>query len=253
MQGTYTRKAGSQKNGRTKPSTPRGQTSTTAGKCYFEACNLQPTGICLVQCPWLMPQDFPRRHCVLQQRKEAGLDKKEGSWDTTGQAEKGFPLAMLASTTHQPDDMTNGHCLQQPRVRVQHIKRKRSCMAASNPCTSTCSFLSCVDGQAFQAMVDPTNFKQVMRDVDSPSNGSKPVKLKSTTTSATAPGPLSRATPCLLQQTFPSVGRTAGGPSTEPGRRGLRSEAWGLHRIRSLTSPRHSLVRALGYAEDTHT
>eukprot|EP00965_Chrysotila_dentata_P216602 6189467-Pleurochrysis_carterae.AAC.1 len=57
---SYTREAGSQKNGRTKPPTSRGRTPTNASKCYFEACNLQHTGICFVQYPWLMPPDFPR-------------------------------------------------------------------------------------------------------------------------------------------------------------------------------------------------
>eukprot|EP00965_Chrysotila_dentata_P069913 2309303-Pleurochrysis_carterae.AAC.1 len=105
--GSYTREAGSQKNRRTKRPTSRGRTSTTAGKCYFEACILQHTGICFVQCPWRMPPDFPRRDRVLQRRKEAGLDKKESKWETTGQAEKEFPSAMLASTTYQSDNLTN--------------------------------------------------------------------------------------------------------------------------------------------------
>eukprot|EP00965_Chrysotila_dentata_P252775 6210866-Pleurochrysis_carterae.AAC.1 len=86
---SYTLEAGSQKNGRIEPPT-------------FPHRHL------LLQCPWLMPPDFPRRDCVLQRRKEAGVDKKEGSWETTdGQAEKGFPSAMLASTTHQSDNLTN--------------------------------------------------------------------------------------------------------------------------------------------------
>eukprot|EP00965_Chrysotila_dentata_P158344 5230858-Pleurochrysis_carterae.AAC.1 len=104
---SHTREAGSQKNGRTKSPTSRGRTSTTARKCYFEACNLQHTGICFVQCPWLMQSDFPRRDRILQRRREAGLDKTEGSLEMTGQAEKGFPSAILASTTHQSDDLTN--------------------------------------------------------------------------------------------------------------------------------------------------
>eukprot|EP00965_Chrysotila_dentata_P260738 6214018-Pleurochrysis_carterae.AAC.2 len=39
-------------------------------------------------------------------------------------------------------------------------------MAISIPFINTYRFLSCVDGQAFQAMVDPANSKQDMRDVD---------------------------------------------------------------------------------------
>eukprot|EP00965_Chrysotila_dentata_P076665 2530925-Pleurochrysis_carterae.AAC.3 len=41
-------------------------------------------------------------------------------------------------------------------------------MTASIPSANTCCFLSCVDGQAFQATVDPANFQQAMRDVDAP-------------------------------------------------------------------------------------
>eukprot|EP00965_Chrysotila_dentata_P248293 6208253-Pleurochrysis_carterae.AAC.1 len=56
---------------------------------------------------------------------------------------------------------------------------------------------------------------------------------------------------------FPSgrrgVSRTAGGPDAGLGRRRPRAGAWGLHRIRTPTSPRHCPVRVLGVAEDTHT
>eukprot|EP00965_Chrysotila_dentata_P227169 6195833-Pleurochrysis_carterae.AAC.1 len=78
-----------------------------------------------------------------------------------------------------------------------------------------------------------------------------PIELASEKCSTHIPSPLR---PCFPSQEEGCLSRTAGGADAELGQRRPRDGACGLlDRICPPTSPRHCLVRILGYAEDTHT